>query len=163
MRSRGAARSCWPPASRRKRGVHKRVITRSLAAATAVAAVGLAAGGTAGPLLAADLAGEQAAGWPITALTAGAALSAPLMAVLGARRDRELALRAGHLVAAIGAAAAIKASFALLLVGTVALGAGNTAIFLARYAAAAISAPGHLARAHAFGCRSPGRSAGRSR
>jgi hypothetical protein len=68
-------------------------------AATAVAALGLAAGGTAGPLLVADLAGEQAAGWPIT-LTLGAAVSAPLMVAFGARRDRVLALRAGHLVAA---------------------------------------------------------------
>lgn len=126
-------------------------MTRRLAAATAVAALGLAAGGTAGPLLAADLAGDQAAGWPISALTLGAAVSAPLMAALGARRDRVLALRAGHLVAAAGAAivvvAAVEVSFGLLLVGTVALGAGNTAVFLGRYAAAAGSAPGHLARA----------------
>jgi MFS family permease len=75
--------------------------TGRLAVATAVAAVGLAAGGTAGPLLAADLAGEQAAGWPITALTAGAAMAAPLLAAVGTRRDRVLALRAGHLVAAV--------------------------------------------------------------
>jgi len=58
------------------------------------------------------------------------------MAAFGARRDRVLALRAGHLVAAIGAAivvaAAVEAGFAMLLVGRVALGAGNTAIFLAR-------------------------------
>ncbi len=37
--------------------------------------------------LAADLAGEQAAGWPITPLTLGAAVSEPLMAAFGARRD----------------------------------------------------------------------------
>lgn len=125
--------------------------TRRLAAATGVAAVGLAAGGTAGPLLAAEFAGEQAAGWPITALTAGAAISALLMAAIGSRRDRVLALRAGHAVAVVGAAiavlAAATASFALLLLGTVALGAGNTAIFLTRYTAAASAAPGHFARA----------------
>lgn len=124
---------------------------RRLAAATGVAAVGLAAGGTAGPLLAAELAGDEAAGWPITALTAGGALTAPLIAAVASRRDRLAALRVGHVLGSLGAVAGILAvlagSLALLLVASVALGGGNTAIFLARYAAAALARPERLARA----------------
>jgi MFS family permease len=112
-----------------------------LAVATAVGATGLAAGGTAGALLGADLAGSNAAaGIPLGLLVLGSAAAAPLISHLtpGLGRARSLAL--GYAFGAAGAAvvvaAAVAESFALLLVGSVLVGAANSAIFLTRYAAA---------------------------
>jgi MFS family permease len=112
-----------------------------LALATAVGATGLAAGGTAGALLGADLAGsDAAAGIPLGLLVVGSAAAAPLISYLTPRLGRERSLALGYLVGAVGAevvvAAAVIESLTLLLVGSVLVGAANSAIFLTRYAAA---------------------------
>lgn len=112
-----------------------------LALATAVGATGLAAGGTAGALLGADLAGsDAAAGIPLGLLVVGSAAAAPLISYLTPRLGRERSLALGYLVGAVGAevvvVAAVIESLTLLLVGSVLVGAANSAIFLTRYAAA---------------------------
>ena len=112
-----------------------------LALATAVGATGLAAGGTAGALLGADLAGsDAAAGVPLGLLVVGSAASAPLISYLTPRLGRERSLALGYFVGAIGAEvvviAAVAESLTVLLVGSVLVGAANAAIFLTRYAAA---------------------------
>ena len=119
----------------------ERSVLLVLGLATAVGATGLAAGGTAGALLGADLAGSNAAaGIPLGLLVVGSAASAPLISYATPRIGRALSLTLGYLVGAAGAAvvvaAAVAESFALLLVGSVLLGAANSAIFLTRYAAA---------------------------
>jgi MFS family permease len=111
-----------------------------LALATAVGGTGLAAGGTAGALLGADLAGsDAAAGVPLGLLVIGSAAAAPLISYATARIGRAPSLALGYLVGAAGAAlviaAAVVEGFALLLVGSVLVGAANSAIFLTRYAA----------------------------
>ena len=112
-----------------------------LALATAVGATGLAAGGTAGALLGAELAGsDAAAGVPLGMLVFGSAAAAPVISYLTPRLGRERSLALGYLVGAVGAevvvVAAVVESFAVLLVGSFLLGAANSAIFLTRYAAA---------------------------
>ena len=122
-------------------GRHERTTLAFLGLATAVGATGLAAGGTAGALLGADLAGsDAAAGVPLGLLVIGSAASAVLISVLTPRLGRAQSLTLGYLVGAAGAtvvvAAAVNESFALLLLGSVLVGAANAAIFLTRYAAA---------------------------
>ena len=112
-----------------------------LGLATAVGATGLAAGGTAGALLGADLAGsDAAAGVPLGLLVVGSAAAAVLISFLTPRLGRAESLTVGYLVGAAGATvvvgAAVIESFALLLLGSVLVGAANAAIFLTRYAAA---------------------------
>ena len=123
-----------------------------LALATAVGATGLAAGGTAGALLGAELAGsDAAAGVPLGLLVVGSAASAPLISYLTPRLGRERSLTLGYFVGAVGAEVVVLAawveSFVLLLVGSVLLGAANAAIFLTRYAAADAVRPGVRGRA----------------
>jgi predicted MFS family arabinose efflux permease len=112
-----------------------------LAVATAIGATGLAAGGTAGALLGADLAGsDAAAGVPLGLLVVGSAASAPLISYLTPRLGRERSLALGYFVGAVGAEvvviAAVAESLTVLLVGSVLVGTANAAIFLTRYAAA---------------------------
>jgi MFS family permease len=112
-----------------------------LAAATAVGSMGLAAGGTAGALLAEDITGSRAAaGVPLGVLVAGSAAGALVIARRTSRSGRTAGLILGYVVGAAGAvaviAAAIVSDFALLLLGSAALGAANAAVFLTRYAAA---------------------------
>jgi MFS family permease len=112
-----------------------------LAAATAVGSMGLAAGGTAGALLAEEITGSRAAaGVPLGVLVTGSAAGALLIARQTNRSGRTAGLILGYVVGAAGAvaviAAAIVSDFALLLVGSAALGAANAAVFLTRYAAA---------------------------
>jgi MFS family permease len=119
----------------------ERAVLLALALATAVGGTGLAAGGTAGALLGTDLAGsDAAAGVPLGLLVVGSAAAAPLISYATPRIGRALSLTLGYLVGAAGAAvvvaAAVVESFALLLVGSVLVGAANSAIFLTRYAAA---------------------------
>ena len=119
----------------------QRAILLVLGLATAVGGTGLAAGGTAGALLGADLAGsDAAAGVPLGLLVLGSAAAAPLISYATPRIGRALSLMLGYLVGAAGAAVVVIAaaveSFALLLVGSVLVGAANSAIFLTRYAAA---------------------------
>jgi MFS family permease len=130
----------------------ERVTLAVLALATAVGASGLAAGGTAGALLGVELAGSNAAaGIPLGLLVVGSAAAAPVISYLTPRLGRERSLALGYIVGAVGAevvvVAAVVESFALLLVGSLLLGAANSAIFLTRYAAADSVRPGVRGRA----------------
>src|SRR5918993_1482880 len=125
-----------------------------LAASTAIGSLGLAAGGTAAALLAVETTGrDAAAGLPLGALAAGQAGASLLVARLTARAGRGAGLVAGYAIGVLGAlavvAAAVLASFPLMLAGSLLLGGANAAIFLSRYAAADIG--GAQARGPAAG------------
>lgn len=117
---------------------------RVLVVAQVLGSVGLAAGGTAGGLLAQDITGSAAAaGLPLAVLVFGAGISAVAVTRLMDRAGRRVGLAVAHLGGAIGAGAALAAaalrSWPLLLAGCVLLGAGTTAVMLARYAAADVA------------------------
>src|SRR5262245_15500876 len=123
-----------------------------LAVATAVGSIGLAAGGTAGALLGAELSGtEAAAGLPLGVLVLGSAAAALLVSRHARVAGRGKSLVLGYVLGLVGAVlvvvAAVESSFAALLLGSTVLGAGNVAVFLARYAAAEISAAALRGRA----------------
>jgi MFS family permease len=123
-----------------------------LAASTAIGSLGLAAGGTAAALLAVETTGrDAAAGLPLGALAAGQAGASMLVARLTARAGRGAGLVAGYAIGVLGAlavvAAAVLASFPLMLAGSLLLGGANAAIFLSRYAAADIGGPEARGRA----------------
>jgi MFS family permease len=125
-----------------------------LAGATAIGAVGLAAGGSAGALVAEDITGSTAwAGLPLGFLVAGSAVSALLISVLSSRRGRTPGLVLGYAIGVAGAVIVIASveleSLGLLLAGSAALGAANAAIFLTRYAAADLG--GETERGRALG------------
>ena len=88
---------------------------------------------------------------PLGLLVVGSAAAAPLISYLTPRLGRERSLALGYFVGAVGAEvvvlAAVVESFVLLLVGSVLLGAANSAIFLTRYAAADSVRPGVRGRA----------------
>jgi MFS family permease len=133
----------------------RRAILSVLAGATAIGAVGLAAGGSAGALVAEDLTDNTAlAGLPLGFLVAGSALSALAISRQTSRTGtRGSGLVLGYLVGTAGAVLVIVAaaaeSFGLLLAGSIALGAANSAIFLTRYAAADLG--GDAGRGRALG------------
>ncbi|MFD0475952.1 hypothetical protein ACFQ0B_52845 [Nonomuraea thailandensis] len=111
-----------------------------LAAATATGSTGLAAGGTAGALLGAELAGTSAAaGLPVALLVVGSAAGAVLVSAQAGRGRRGRGLAIGYLVGVAGAIivilAAVVRSVPLLLAGSVVLGVANSSVFMARYAA----------------------------
>jgi MFS family permease len=122
-------------------GIRRRWSTLALlGVATAIGALGLAAGGSAGALLAEDMTGSTAwAGVPLGVLVVGSAASALLIGRETGRAGRGPSLALGYAVGAAGAvlvvAAAVVDDLALLLAGSAALGAANAAIFLTRYAA----------------------------
>jgi MFS family permease len=136
-------------------GIRQRWATLALlGVATAIGALGLAAGGSAGALLAEDMTGSTAwAGVPLGVLVVGSAASALLIARETSRAGRGPALALGYVVGAGGAAlvvaAAVVDDLALLLAGSAALGASNAAIFLTRYAAADLG--GDTGRGRALG------------
>ena len=132
----------------------RRWVLALLATTSAIGSTGLAAGGTAGALLGAQLAGtDAAAGLPLGLLVLGSAASALLISWYTNRIGRGLSLAAGYLVGVAGAvlvvAAAIAGSLATLLVGSMFLGGANASIFLTRYAAAEVA--GEEARGRALG------------
>lgn len=131
--------------------VRTRGLLTWLAVATAVGSTGLAAGGTAGALLATDLAGPAAAGLPLGLLVLGSAAGALLLSWLAARGHRRRGLVLGYVLGATGAVlvvyAAASRSLPLVLVGSLALGAANAAVFLTRYAAAATATSASRGRA----------------
>ena len=132
----------------------RRLTLLVLALATAIGSAGLAAGGTAGALVGVELAGtEAAAGLPLGALVVGQAAAAVLVSRRTGRAGRGRSLAEGYVLGAVGAALVILAtlggSFAALLAGSAVLGAGNTAVFMTRYAAA--EAGGESARGRALG------------
>src|SRR3954467_8645790 len=99
-----------------------------LALATAVGALGLAAGGTAGPLLAAEITGSTS--WavvPLSSLVLGSAAGALLVSRQARRAGRAAGLVLGYGIGAAGALMVIVAAevhdMALLVAGSAALGA----------------------------------------
>src|SRR6266511_1905766 len=135
-------------------GTDRRRVLTLLGATSAVGSIGLAAGGTAGALLGARLAGtEAAAGLPLGLLVLGSGAFALLVSWQTTRIGRGWSLAAGYAAGAAGAAlvvlAAVAANLAALLVGSALLGGANAAIFLTRYAAA--EAAGERARGRAVG------------
>lgn len=123
-----------------------------LAVATAIAALGLSAGGNAGALLAEEITGSTAlAGLPLGVLVAGSAASALLISRRTVHAGRAPGLVLGYAIGTAGATlvigAAVIEDLLLLLAGSVALGAANAAIFLTRYAAADLGGPAGRGRA----------------
>jgi MFS family permease len=121
--------------------VLQRRTIRVLVVAQLLGACGLAAGGTAGALLAQHLTGSPAAaGLPLSALVLGSGVGAVPTTRLMDRAGRRAGLAAAYLAGAVGAglvvAAAALRAWPLLLAGCALLGGGNTAVMLARYAAA---------------------------
>jgi len=144
--------SCSDPVARVLRVHRSRPALPLLAASTAIGSLGLAAGGTAAALLAVETTGrDAAAGLPLGALAAGQAGASLLVARLTARAGRGAGLVAGYAIGVLGAlavvAAAVLASFPLMLAGSLLLGGANAAIFLSRYAAADIGGPEARGRA----------------
>ena len=126
-------------------------LLRVLIAAQVLGGLGQAAGGAAGALLARDVAGsDAAAGLPLSLLVAGSALTAMPISSLSRSAGRRPGLATALLGGAAGAALCVVAgvveSLPLLLLGCLLFGAGNTAVMLARYAAADVSEPERRAR-----------------
>jgi MFS family permease len=125
-----------------------------LAVTSAIGGSGLAAGGTAGALLGAQLAGTNAAaGLPLGLLVLGSAGSALLISRQTSRVGRGSSLALGYAVGAAGALlvvlAAVTTSLTTLLGGSLLLGGANASIFLTRYAAADVG--GEAVRGRALG------------
>lgn len=122
--------------------------------ATTIGSAGLAAGGTAGALIGVQLTGtEAAAGLPLGLLVVGQAAAAVLVSRRTTLVGRGRSLALGYVLGAVGAALVIFAAsadtLAALLAGSVVLGAGNTAVFMTRYAAAEVG--GEAAQGRALG------------
>ena len=129
-----------PPSPASLRLLQRRTM-RVLIAAQLLGALALAAGGTAGALLAEHLSGsDAAAGLPLAVLVLGSGISAVAVTRIMDRAGRRVGLVAAHLAGALGAGVAVAAAalraWPLLLAGCLLLGGGNTAVMLARYAAA---------------------------
>ena len=126
-------------------------LLRVLVGAQVLGGLGQAAGGAAGALLARDVAGsDAAAGLPLSLLVAGSALAALPVSSLSRSAGRRSGLAAALVTGALGAALCVLAGviddLPLLLFGCLLFGAGNTAVMLARYAAADLSEPERRAR-----------------
>lgn len=109
--------------------------------AAALAGLSQSLAGSAGALLARRLTGSEAlAGLPQAFLVIGAALAALVMSALVPRHGRARTLAAGVLAAAAGCAVVVSSghtgSLFALLAGMTLVGAGTSAVMLARYAAA---------------------------
>jgi len=129
----------------------RRRLLRVLIAAQILGGLGQAAGGAAGALLARDVAGtDAAAGLPLSLLVAGSALAAIPISGLSRSAGRRPGLATALLAGAAGAALCVLAgvigNLPLLLAGCLLFGAGNTAVMLARYAAADLSEAERRAR-----------------
>ncbi|THA30382.1 MFS transporter [Streptomyces sp. A1277] len=123
-----------------------------VAATTAVAGIGLAAGGTAGALLATELAGTASvAGLPVALHLGGSAVGALLVSHQAGRGHRGRGLALGLILGALGALAVVLAarqgSLAWMLAGSALLGTANSSIFLLRYTAAQAVPEGSRGRA----------------
>lgn len=119
----------------------RRASIRALWSAAVLGGLAQSLAGTAGALLAREVAGsDAAAGLPQALLVVGAAVSALALSALTRRHGRRLALTTGAVVAMSGcvvvALAGMSASLAWILVGSVLLGVGTTTVMLGRYAAA---------------------------
>lgn len=109
-------------------------------------------GASAGALLALDMTGsESLASLPLALLVVGSSATVVPISALSRRAGRRAGLAVALAAAALGAVGIVVAaavdSFALLLVASAVFGAGNTAVMLARYAAADLSTPAQRGRA----------------
>jgi MFS family permease len=109
-------------------------------------------GAAAGALLGLDLTGSEAlASLPLALTVLGSAATVVPISALSRRAGRRVSLATALLLAAGGALgvvlAAVVERFALLLGASALFGAGNTAVLLARYAAADLSTPEQRGRA----------------
>lgn len=114
--------------------------------------VGVSSGVAVATLLAEDILGSaNLAGLAQTSQVFGAALAAFLLARVMAARGRRAGLIVGYGAGGVGAALCVLAglvdSFALLLLGTLGIGAATAANNQARYAATDLAQPHHRARA----------------
>lgn len=110
------------------------------------------AGAVAAPLLAIEMTGSMAlAGIPLALLVVGSSAAVMPVTALSRRHGRRVGLSLSLLLAAFGALGVVAGgalgSFALVCVAILPFGAGNTAVMLARYAAADLSAPAQRGRA----------------
>ncbi|WP_028923139.1 MFS transporter [Pseudonocardia acaciae] len=115
--------------------------TRVLQATSVLSGFAQSLSSSASALLAAQVGGsDQVAGWPQTAVVAGAAGASVLLSRLAGRRGRRAALSTGALVAIAGCTAvalgAVLGRLSVILLGSLLLGAGNATVMLSRYAAA---------------------------
>jgi MFS family permease len=127
--------------------LHDRQRRRALA--TYFVSVALTSTGYFATFTVAALAAPQLTDWrassglPSAVAVAGTAVAATLLSTLMARRGRRAGIVAGLAIGGVGAAAGLLSiflgSFALLLIGSVAIGFANSASQLARYAAADLS------------------------
>jgi MFS family permease len=121
-------------------------------AATALGSTAYIASFTVAALAAGQITGNASlAGLPSALGTIGTAVAVGLLSALMARRGRRPGLLAGYAVAIAGAAASLAAiaagQFPLLLAGSIAIGFGNGALQLSRYAAADLAPPARRAAA----------------
>jgi len=143
LREQGATRAPGAVCTRRRR--------RALWVASVLGGLGQSLAGSAGALLAAQIGGSDlVAGLPQTLLVAGSAMSALALSRLTRTHGRGTALLVGLSVGALGAVivmgAAQAGSLTLVALGSLLLGAGNTAVMLGRYAAADLGPPDSRAR-----------------
>jgi MFS family permease len=123
---------------------HRRRALATYFVSVALTSTGYFATFTVAALAAPQLTGSRASsGLPSAVAVAGTAVAATLLSTLMARRGRRTGIVAGLAIGGVGAAAGLLAiflgSFALLLVGSVAIGFANSAAQLTRYAAADLS------------------------
>jgi MFS family permease len=109
-------------------------------------------GAAAAALLALDITGrESLASVPLALLVAGSSAAVVPISALSRRAGRRVGLAVALGIAALGAGgvvlAGVLASFALLCAASALFGVGNTAVMLARYAAADLSTPSQRGRA----------------
>jgi MFS family permease len=134
-----------------ERDALQRRTLRVLVAAQILGGLGQS-GAAAGALLALHMTGREAlASLPLALLVVGASATVVPISALSKRAGRRTGLTTALSLAALGAVGIVAAgaldSFALLLAASVFFGAGNTAVMLARYAAADLSAPAARGRA----------------
>jgi len=112
----------------------------TLVGGVALGSTGHIAALTVATIVAGDMTGSvQLAGTPAAAVVFGAALGATSLSFLMSQRGRRLGLSLGYLVGVAGAVVAVAAivagSLALLLLGSLLIGFGNSSNQLSRYAA----------------------------
>lgn len=122
----------------------------ALFASVALGSTGHLAAVTVAAIVGQDLLGSAAlAGAPGAAVVFGAALGAIALSWVMSRRGRRIGLTTGYSLGILGAliatAAVLLRSFPLLIVGTFAIGFGNSSNNLSRYAAADLVAPARRA------------------
>jgi MFS family permease len=109
-------------------------------------------GAAAGALLALDITGDESlASLPLALLVLGSSAAVVPISSLSSRKGRRIGLTVALGIAAVGAAGVVGGgalrSFALVCAASALFGVGNTAVMLARYAAADLSTPGQRGRA----------------